>query len=62
MIIGQFQGNLHALVPIGGATFDTALSPARGKKLSEKLKMFPKFTGPYFVKTNFYTYTANTIR
>jgi hypothetical protein len=25
--------------------FDTARSPARGKKLSEKLKMLPKFTG-----------------
>jgi hypothetical protein len=31
-------------IPIGGATFDTARSPARGKKLSEKLKMLPKFT------------------
>jgi hypothetical protein len=51
MILGRFQGNWLALVPIGGATFDTG-----------KLKMFPKFTGPYFVKTNFYTHTANTIR
>jgi hypothetical protein len=23
--------------------------------------MLPKFTGPYFVKINFYTHTANTI-
>jgi hypothetical protein len=30
IIIGRFQGNLHALVPIGGATFDTAQSPALG--------------------------------
>jgi hypothetical protein len=36
--------------------------PAHGKKLSEKLKMLPKLTGPYFVKINFYTHTANTIR
>jgi hypothetical protein len=31
-ILGQFQGNWHALVPIGGATFDTARSLAPGKK------------------------------
>jgi hypothetical protein len=60
MILGRFQGNWHVLVPIGGATFDTARSPACGKKLSEKLKMLPKFTGPYFMKTNFYTHTANS--
>jgi hypothetical protein len=59
MILGRFQGNAHALVPIGGTTFDIAQSPARDKKISEKLKMLPKFTGPYFVKTNFYTHTAN---
>jgi hypothetical protein len=49
-------------VPIGGATFDTAWSLAPGKKLSEKLKMLPKFTGAYFVENNFYTHTANTIK
>jgi hypothetical protein len=35
MILGWFQGNWHALVPICGATFDTARSPAPGKKFSE---------------------------
>jgi hypothetical protein len=29
--------------------------------ISEKLKMLPKFTGPYDKKM-FYTHTANTIR
>jgi hypothetical protein len=46
------------MVPIGGTTFDTTWRPARGKKLSEKLKMLPKFTGPYFVKTNFCKHAA----
>jgi hypothetical protein len=62
MILGRFQGNWHVLVPIGGATFDTARSPERGKKLSEKLKMFPKFTGPYFVKNKFlHTYCKHQV-
>jgi hypothetical protein len=39
------------------STCTSANAPAPGKKLSEKLKMLPKFTGPYFVKN-----TANTIR
>jgi hypothetical protein len=55
MILGRFQSNWLALVPIGGATFDTAQSLAPSKKLSEKLKMLSKFTGPHFVEKNFYT-------
>jgi hypothetical protein len=39
MIPGRrFQGKLHALVPIGDATFHTGRSLARGKKLFRENK------------------------
>jgi hypothetical protein len=51
MILGQFQGNWRALVPIGGATFDTAQSGTR-QKIVWKVENAPQVHWTIFPEKN----------